>query len=781
MAVAPLNKFLTIAVPVAPGEQTIYEAPVGTSAIVLYAQVSNVGVGTTYPTVSFTHRRTSVATRTSGNIRNNRIIKDAEIPPNDALILVDGRLVLERTAVVADSIVLSGVQTGITTIMNVDYDDTSGIATVKTLNDHNFVVNDQITMAGIAFTCSGTYGLTTSIFPEPQAAFQVEEVINSSTFSTNVGIVNDLSHFYIPSIHKFVRADSGAINVVGGSLGPFTPSGSLYNAKTGIVSFRIPSHGLTPPTTHTATGAGTTYNPLTGIMTVTVSGTPSPPFQNGEYVKFEDGSLTFGCDYGGAAGSDAQKTYPRVGDPVSGKFIPISNVTGSGNQFEVNVGGGRGDYDHDFVTGQDVTNNSIIFGGNYTHVWTGGQANGVVRDANSTGTTFNVTAATYTPSSGELVLTVTDSTGLTASDVINIKLNSLTFSCAMDNNSSNHTYPRIGDPIMTTLGSVNNGDADWSRTINCTVDAGTDKITLNVGASPITQTTPSNATYNPTTGDMVLTIPEGYNLNRGGTSLPNPATLTADAGSSYNHSTGVLSVNTTVNHNLHTGSRIRFQDGAISFTCTKDGGSSPEAYPRAHDPESRKWLPITWVDANTFTVQISPAGSDGQYAHTYNSAVADAIEVAKDSIKISNQSIVFTCDKDNYATKHAYPRPTDPFYNTSISIGATAADSITVFVGKSIVNQPHKFVSAENSGIKRAISSIKISQDSLTYKCSQDGFLTEHRYPRSTDPANNAVLGVDVLDSNNISAYVGISTAGGLVGPLQMEFICSILENSTAS
>ena len=47
MAIAPLNKFLTIAVPVAPGQQDIYKAPVGTSAIVLYAQVSNVGVNTT--------------------------------------------------------------------------------------------------------------------------------------------------------------------------------------------------------------------------------------------------------------------------------------------------------------------------------------------------------------------------------------------------------------------------------------------------------------------------------------------------------------------------------------------------------------------------------------------------------------------------------------------------------------------------------------------------------------------------------------------------------------
>ena len=171
MAVAPLNKFLTLAVPVAPGEQTIYTAPVGTSAIVLYAQVSNVGIGGSYPTVTFTHRRTSVATRTAGNERNNRIVRDAEVPPNDALILVDGRLVLERTAIVSDSIVLSGVQTGIGTIMNVLYDGTTGIATVRTLRPHGFSLNDEITMAGVAFTCTGTYGLTTSIFPTQQASF----------------------------------------------------------------------------------------------------------------------------------------------------------------------------------------------------------------------------------------------------------------------------------------------------------------------------------------------------------------------------------------------------------------------------------------------------------------------------------------------------------------------------------------------------------------------------------------------------------------------------------
>ena len=33
MAIAPLNKFITIAVPVAPGEQTVYTAPTGVSSL----------------------------------------------------------------------------------------------------------------------------------------------------------------------------------------------------------------------------------------------------------------------------------------------------------------------------------------------------------------------------------------------------------------------------------------------------------------------------------------------------------------------------------------------------------------------------------------------------------------------------------------------------------------------------------------------------------------------------------------------------------------------------
>lgn len=200
MAIAPLNKFLTIAVPVAPGEQTVYTTPVGVSAILLYAQVSNVGVNT-YPTVTFTHRRKSVASKTTGNTRNIRIIKGGEVPPNDSLIIIDGRLVLERTALISDSIVIEGQQVGIVSVSNCLYDNITGITTVTTLDSHNFNVGDEITMSGLAFTCGSVSGITTTIFPSPQQSFVIDSIIGdvgtSKTFVTNSGVVAGIAHTYV--------------------------------------------------------------------------------------------------------------------------------------------------------------------------------------------------------------------------------------------------------------------------------------------------------------------------------------------------------------------------------------------------------------------------------------------------------------------------------------------------------------------------------------------------------------------------------------------------------
>jgi len=197
MAVAPLNKFITVAVPVAPGEQTVYTTPVGVSAILLYAQVSNVGVNT-YPTVTFTHRRKSVASKTAGNTRNNRIVKDVEIPPNDSVILIDGRLVLERTALISDSIIIEGTQVGIVSVYDCQYDNTTGLTTITTYDPHNFITGDEVTMSGLEFTCSSGSGITTTIFPSPQSSFVVETVGGGGTvFTTYAGKVTGIAHTYV--------------------------------------------------------------------------------------------------------------------------------------------------------------------------------------------------------------------------------------------------------------------------------------------------------------------------------------------------------------------------------------------------------------------------------------------------------------------------------------------------------------------------------------------------------------------------------------------------------
>ena len=80
-------------------------------------------------------------------------------------------------------------------------------------------------------------------------------------------------------------------------------------------------------------------------------------------------------------------------------------------------------------------------------------------------------------------------------------------------------------------------------------------------------------------------------------------------------------------------------------------------------------------------------------------------------------------------------------------------------------------------------NTIQFTNESLVFKCSQDNFFKEKKYPRSTDPAangNNLGVTTFVGIANTFTVDVGVTTTGGLVGPLQMEFICSILENSTS-
>ncbi len=400
MAIAPVNKFVSLAVPVSPGLQKLYEVPTGTSALLLYTQVANVGIGTTYPTVTFTQRRTS---RSTGNTRDIRVIKDAEIPPNDAVILIDGRLVLEKTPLILDQIYIQGTQEGVGIITNVTYDEPSGIATIFTKTNHNFNVSDPITLAGIAFTCSGSTGITTTIFPDPQQSYTVDLVNNVKELSTVVGGSKGYPHFYNSAIHYFERARDGAIEVAVGS-GGYTN----FTAAT-----------------------GTTYNPATGDLSITSN---SHGLAVGDLIRIDDMAITFTCSKDSNA---TNHPYPRNTDPASGKLLTITAV--SANTFTVNVG-------------------ESASADQYTHTFVSGVTNGI----HKVNTRFNVTDAVYNGGpgtktihgfslqEGEIRITLSQNHGLVNGNKVRIALDSLIFTCTMDDRNSEHPYPRKTDPAAPT-------------------------------------------------------------------------------------------------------------------------------------------------------------------------------------------------------------------------------------------------------------------------------------------------------------------------------------------
>jgi hypothetical protein len=111
MAQQPLNTYKTVTGIVSTTNEEIYRTKTGYTSIVLYAQVANTGTG--IGTVTFYHQRES-RSQTGITTTQTELIKNALVPPNDALVLLDGRLVLERTALKTDSIRLTGIGTTVT-------------------------------------------------------------------------------------------------------------------------------------------------------------------------------------------------------------------------------------------------------------------------------------------------------------------------------------------------------------------------------------------------------------------------------------------------------------------------------------------------------------------------------------------------------------------------------------------------------------------------------------------------------------------------------------------
>ena len=223
----------------------------------------------------------------------------------------------------------------------------------------------------------------------------------------------------------------------------------------------------------------------------------------------------------------------------------------------------------------------------------------------------------------------------------------------------------VMEPIFFTVESatenyVGSGDHSWAGgTANNAVQSGGDYAHTFVSA-----------------------VPNGVTSNVG--NLPNPVTNAA-----YTPSTGDLVI-TSSNHNLTASNTITIADNALKFTCAMDGNASEHSYPRSTDPASGQTLAITNPTTNTFTVNV---GSSPIVNHDVTNASYDnnsgvlVLQIGSHtltqntSVKIANGSLTFTCTKDNNATQHTYPRPTDPVYDTAVNIDSVATNTITLNVG----------------------------------------------------------------------------------------------------
>ena len=90
------------------------------------------------------------------------------------------------------------------------------------------------------------------------------------------------------------------------------------------------------------------------------------------------------------------------------------------------------------------------------------------------------------------------------------------------------------------------------------------------------------------------------------------------------------------------------------------------------------------------TASYTPA--DGNLTLT----IADHGFANNDLIRIADNSLTFTCDKDSHGSNHTYPRLSDPASGKWLSVSSVSTDTFVVNVGKSGSNDQyaHTFISA---------------------------------------------------------------------------------------
>ena len=395
---------------------------------------------------------------------------------------------------------------------------------------------------------------------------------------------------------------------------------------------------------------GVDYTYQTGVATVTA---PGHGLQNtGTFVQLQD--IQFECLSGGNVFNCLGMTY--------NKAVGLCTITaiGVGAAPEVSIGStvrirnlsvqytGSARFAHQF---QSAQSGAVVSGGNYAHTFNSCATNGVQVVG---GSAVTPSGATYNPVNGAFEMTLAGHS-LSTADKVTISNNAFTFTCTMNGNASQKTYPRAGtDPA-----------AGQQLSITGTT---TNTITVNVGASPLVNHDVSAATYNQNTGDMTLTIGA---------------------------------------HTLTAGTSIRLTTDALTFRCAMDGYTTDHTYPRqvagdgSPDPAYNTALNITAVTTNTITVNVG-AASDSQTitgkfpaVHTQGSyqflvqAVPDANSVVL-NVGVSTTDYLYVSGGTAFVglTTTKYPNKVSKSYFEVLEVPDTSSFKVNV----GISTQDHAYV-----------------------------------------------------------------------------------------
>ena len=355
----------------------------------------------------------------------------------------------------------------------------------------------------------------------------------------------------------------------------------------------------------------------------------------------------------------------------------------------------------------------------------------------SDGTPYTVTNALYSPITGLTTVTVA-SHGFSNLDYVRFLDGSLTFTCAKDNNATNHSYPRSTDPVhgewlpitnvtsdtfqVNVLGIGTTGTASAAPSTNTSahtfVSATTGGLIHNDGTITldVTAALPASDRYEHTfvSADSNAVVSGGNYTHTFDSATTNGVTVTGvgaftPTAATYTPSTGNM-VLTIAGHSYNTSQTVSFATGAITFTCEMDDDATTHSYPRAGDPVAGIVTAITATTTNTITVNVgaSPLVNYTPTNATYDEDSGEMVLTIGThglqdgkSVRLADESITFTCTKDDNATNHSYPRARDPYYQTAVGIASTSSTTITLNVGAALAgNQyPHTFVGAAASTI----------------------------------------------------------------------------------